>query len=265
MRVHLLLEPSEGERLGRWVDGAILLLIALNVVALVLETVEPIRQRAPGLFYWFEFLSVLVFSVEYVLRLWSITVDPRYAHPVRGRVRYALTPLLLIDLLAVLPFYLPFLGVDLRVFRAARLFRIFRVAKLGRYSVALQTFGRVIRSTREQLLTTLMLLLVLLLFSASLLYYAENEVQPEAFSSIPAAMWWGIATLTTVGYGDVYPITGIGRLMAAAVAILGIGMFALPTGILGSAFVEEIQNRDRSGTVTCPHCGKDITGAEERS
>jgi voltage-gated potassium channel len=240
-------------------------LVADNVVAMVLETVVTVRQRAPEFFFWFEVFSVFVFTVEYVLRPWAVTVDPRYAHPVRGRIRYAVTPLLLIDLLAVLPFYLPYLGVDLRVFRAARLFRIFRVAKLGRYSHALQTFGRVIHSTREQLMTTLMLLLTLLLFSATLLYYAENQAQPEAFSSIPMAMWWGIATLTTVGYGDVYPITGIGRLMAAAIAILGIGMFALPTGILGSAFVEEIQNRGRSAPMTCPHCGREITSAEVRS
>lgn len=263
-QVHELLEPRAGDRLGRLVDGVILLVIALNVVAFILETVESVHRMAPGFFRRFEIFSVIIFSAEYLLRLWSVTADPRYAAPIRGRIRFALTPMAMIDLLAVLPFYLPFVGIDLRVFRAARLFRIFRVAKLGRYSLALQTFGRVLTAKREELVTTLMLLLLLLLFAASLLYFAENRAQPEAFSSIPAAMWWGIATLTTVGYGDVYPITWIGRFLASLIAIAGIGMFALPTGILGAAFVEEIQNRRRARAVTCPHCGLEFEQREPR-
>lgn len=258
-RVYQLLEPAAtGDRASRAVDTFIVTLIALNVVAMVVGTVQPVRDRFPGLFPAFETCSVAVFAVEYLLRVWSAPADPRYAHPVRGRVRYALSPLALIDLLAILPALLPFAGVDLRVIRAARLFRIFRLAKLVRYSRALQLFGRVIMAKKEELLTTLMLLLLLLLVSASLLYHAEHRAQPHLFGSIPAALWWAAVTITTVGYGDVYPVTVAGRLLAALVAILGLGMFALPTGLLGAGFVEEISRRKQPATLLCPHCGRPV-------
>jgi voltage-gated potassium channel len=240
------------------VDVFIVTLIALNVIALVVGTVQPVRDRLPGLFPAFEAVSVAIFAVEYVLRVWSAPANPRFAAPVRGRVRYVFTPLALIDLLAIAPAFLPFVGVDLRVMRAARLFRIFRLAKLARYSRALQLFGRVISSKKEELITSLMLLMLLLLIAASLLYFAEHRDQPEVFGSIPAAMWWAAATITTVGYGDVYPVTAVGRLLAAMVAILGLGMFAIPTGLLGAGFIEEIAKRKRPGAMLCPHCGRPV-------
>lgn len=200
-----------------------------------------------------------MFTVEYILRAWSSTFSESYRSPVTGRLRYMLTPLAVIDLLAIVPFYLPFLGVDLRSFRALRLFRIVRIFKLGRYSTAMQLTGRVIASRGPELITTLSILLVLMLLSASLMYYAEHDAQPDAFSSIPAAMWWAIATLSTVGYGDVYPLTPVGKLLASVIALLGIGMFALPTGILGAAFVEEIQ-RTKATRQRCPHCGRQLNG-----
>ena len=258
-RIHELLEPAgTGDRASRAVDIFIVTLIALNVVALVLETVEPVRRAFPALFPWFERWSVAVFSVEYVLRLWSATADPRYASPIRGRLRFARSPLAVIDLLAILPAYLPFVGIDLRVIRAARLFRIFRLAKLARYSRALQMFGRVIAAKKEELVTTFMLLLLLLLVAASMLYFAEHRAQPDVFPSIPAAMWWGVVTITTVGYGDVYPVTVAGRAIAAVVAILGLGMFALPTGLLGAGFVEEMDRRKHTSSRRCPHCGEAV-------
>lgn len=258
-RVYELLEPGEpGDLPSIVVDWLIVGLIVLNVAAFVLETVQPIRASAPRFFVELERVSIAIFSAEYLFRVWSSTADARYAHPVRGRLRWMSTPLAIADLLAVLPFFLPMLGIDLRAFRAIRIFRLFRLAKMGRYSIAMQTFGRVIRKKKEELLITLMLLIFVLFFASALLYFAENRAQPDAFSSIPAAMWWGIATLTTVGYGDVYPITALGRFLAAIIAVMGIGMFALPTGILGAAFVEEIQSRNQAGSIICPHCGEEI-------
>ena len=257
-RVHQILEvAAPGDFLSKIFDIFILSLIALNVTALVLETVEPIYAKAPALFRWFEVVSVAIFTIEYLLRIWSCVEAPRYTSSVRGRLRFAVTPLALIDLFAVLPFYLPFLGVDLRFIRAVRLVRLFRVLKVARYSKAIKTLGRVMSAKKEELLISLFVLLLLLLLSSSLIYFAEHDAQPEHFSSIPAAMWWGVATLTTVGYGDVCPVTPVGKLLASMIAILGIGMFALPTGILGAGFVEEIQARKRGRTV-CPHCGKEI-------
>ncbi|CAN5782636.1 ion transporter [soil metagenome] len=256
-RVYQVLEADDrGGALSNAVDAFLLSLIALNVVALVLETVEPLYLRAPWLFHGFEVFSVAIFSVEYVVRIWSVTARPRYARAVRGRLRWAVTPLALGDLLAVLPFYLPFLGVDLRFFRTLRLFRLFRVAKLWRYSAALHTVGRVVRRKREELLMVVLILGLLLLFASSLMYFVERDVQPEHFGSIPTAMWWGISTLTTVGYGDVYPVTALGRVLAGVIQVVGIGMFALPTGLLGAAFVEE---NEKEPSRRCPHCGREVT------
>lgn len=257
-RIREIVEPAgSGDRASRAFDIFILTLIALNVVGIILESVKSIHSVCPRVFEWFEIASIAIFSFEYMVRIWSCVASPRYSAPVIGRIRFALTPLLLVDMLAVLPFYLPFVGVDLRFFRTIRLFRVFRVAKLGRYSTALQTLGRVLRAKRSELGVTVFVLILLLILASTLIYYAEYPAQPKVFSSIPASMWWAVATLTTVGYGDVYPVTVWGKLMASVIAVLGIGMFALPTGILGAGFVEEIQNRRKQPT-RCPHCGKKI-------
>ena len=254
-----LLERELGaSRLDYAVDLFITLLIVTNVAAVMLETVVWIGEPYAALFRAFELFSVAVFSAEYALRLWSCTADPRYAEPVRGRLRYALRPMPLIDLLAVAPFYLEFLAVDLRFVRALRLFRLFRIFKLARYAESMRTLGLVLSSRREELLVTLFVVMVMLVFASSAMYYVENEAQPQQFSSIPASMWWGVATLTTVGYGDVYPVTTAGRFLGAGIAILGVGLFALPTGILASGFSEELQKRRRKEPQLCPHCGERV-------
>lgn len=230
--------PAPGDHASRVINGIILLVILINVGALVVETLPGWTDRYGRIFFWVEWGSVIVFSVEYVLRLWSVVERKGYERPWSGRLRFALRPMMLIDLLAVLPAYLPLLGLDLRVLRVLRLMRVFRVLKVARYSQALQVMGEVLEKKREQLLITLSGLAILLLIASCLMYYAEHDHQPEKFSSIPATMWWAVATVTTVGYGDVYPITPIGRLIASVIAILGIGLFALPAGIIASGFSE---------------------------
>lgn len=253
-RTHDLLEPGgHGDWASRAVDAVIIGLVLLNVVAVVVGSVAAIQARIGGFLRVVEVASVVVFTVEYLARLWSAPENPRYRGELRGRVRWALTPLALIDLLAVLPFYLPFLGVDLRFARALRLMRLLRLAKAVRYVRALSLLAAVVRNKKEELGITMGAVAILLVMSASLMFYAENSVQPEAFSSIPATMWWAVATLTTVGYGDVYPVTALGRLLGACVALLGIALFAFPTAILGSGLVEELERR--SAGRTCPHCG----------
>jgi voltage-gated potassium channel len=171
-----------------------------------------------------------------------------------------LSPLTLLDMLAILPFYLP-INLDLRFLRALRLFRAFRLLKVGRYNSSLKLIRNVFIDKREEIVLSLSMMAILLLFSACLLYFIENKSQPQAFSSIPAAMWWAVTALTTVGYGDIYPITPLGKLIASIIAISGIGMFALPAGIISSGFVESIQRRKQEhirqdDVIHCPHCGE---------
>ena len=254
----ILEKASPGDGASRAFDLSIVTLIVLNVAMVVVETVRDLSVRYGGFFDAFELFSVLVFTVEYLLRLWSCTADPRFRQPFWGRIRFALTPMALVDLLAIAPFYLPMVtGVDLRVIRSVRLVRLFRLFKMGRYVVSLRILGAVLREKKEELNIVVFALIIVLVIVSSLMYFVEHEAQPEAFSSIPAAMWWGMVTLTTVGYGDVYPITPLGKFFGILIAALGIGMFALPAGILSSGFVEAIQSR-REGKGICPHCGRDI-------
>lgn len=263
-RIYKILEFAEPKDwLSKAFDIFILTLIFLNLVAVALETVDSLFQEYGFWFKAFEIFSVSVFTIEYVLRIWSCTIKPHYRHPVWGRLRYIVTPLALVDLLAIIPFYLPLLSPQLRVGRALRLFRLFRVLKLNRYTDSLKILGRVFRLKQEELLLSLFVLSVLLALASSLIYFAEHSAQPEAFSSIPKAMWWGTITLTTVGYGDVYPVTLVGRILGAILAVLGIGLFALPAGILASGFSEELQARkakkQRHANRSCPHCGQLIS------
>lgn len=257
---HIIEAAREGDRASRRFDIFMLSLISANVIVVILETVKYVEANYFFYLHWFDVISVAIFTVEYILRLWSCTADERYSRPLAGRARFAITPLALIDLLAILPFYIPmFIPLDLRFIRIVRLFRIGRVLKFGRYSESIQTFERVFMKKREELLMAFFVVLVILVLCSSVMYFAEHEVQPEKFGSIPEAMWWGVITLATVGYGDVYPITPLGKMMGGLVALLGIAVYALPTGILAAGFAEELQSRRRSGnTIHCPHCGQEI-------
>lgn len=246
-----------GDVVSKYFDIFILALIFLNVLAVILESVESLERRFHLAFEIFEFFSVAVFSLEYIARVWSCVVLPKYANPITGRIQFILHPLSIIDLASVLPFYLSFLAVDLRVIRMLRLLRIFRVAKLTRYSSVIRLFGRVFKDKKEELALTFMLMLGLIILVSSLMYFAEHEAQPDKFPDIPSAMWWSVVTLTTVGYGDIYPVTTLGKVLAGLSAILGVGMFALPTGILGASFVEEIQ-KEKAPRKCCPHCGGEL-------
>lgn len=271
-RAYELLRGTRREDpLSRWVNEGIVALILLNVVAFVLESIPSLAARYGSFFTLFETVSVAIFTAEYLARLWVAPEDPQTPHPVLGRLRWSVTPLALVDLLAVAPFYLGALvPLDLRVLRALRVLRILRILKLARYSKALQAMGRVIRRKKQELVMTLAACSLLLVVAASLMWMAEQEVQPEAFGSIPQAIWWAIITLTTVGYGDAVPMTAAGRVIAAIIAIIGIGFIALPAGILASGFVEELSEEQHAieeagGTLParCPHCGEELTAPPE--
>ncbi len=262
-KVHEVLSVSKEKRTLSWyIDVSIMSLIVVNVLVTITETVQPIYEAYQAWFDTFELVSVIIFTLEYVLRVWTADLDPRYQKPFFGRLKYMFSPMALIDLLAILPFYLPFLGVDLRHLRVLRALRIFRLFKIVRYVQAILFIKNVFQNKREELTVSLIFTLFLLLIVSTVMYYVEHLAQPEAFASIPQTMWWGIATLTTVGYGDIYPITPLGKLLGGVIAIIGIGLFALPAGILASGFSEELERRkkvpkqENTEENRCPTCGK---------
>ncbi len=256
---HLFWDCRKG--ICRVINSFLFFLIVANVFAVILETLPSLSTKYNNMFFSFEIFSVFVFSIEYVLRLWSCTINPKYRHSVIGRLRYALSPLAIIDLIAILPFYIPFLlPFDLRFLRIARVLRVFRIFKIGRYSKSMDLFIRVIKNKEEQLIMSIVLMFILLVISSCLIYFLEHEIQPDVFDSIPSALWWGVVTLSTVGYGDIYPITPLGKIVASITSILGVGIFALPAGILASGFIEEIQREKKTDDEIkfCPYCGKRI-------
>lgn len=268
LRVYRILEGADDNDLvSKGVNLLIIVLILTNVAAIILETEAGIYNAYAGYFQAFEIFSVAIFSIEYLLRVWVCTEKAEYSRPVLGRLRYMTSIMALIDLLAIIPFYLPMLiPVNLRVLRLLRIFRVFRLLKLARYTDAVDTILRVINERKAELSITLFVGAILLIISSTLVYYAEFEAQPDKFSSIIATMWWSIITLLTVGYGDVFPITPAGRFFGALTAVFGIAMFALPAGLISSGFMEELSRQKAAKTVViCPHCGKNITEPPEKA
>lgn len=234
---------KDNDAASRIADISLIVLIAASVVAVILESVPTIESRYGAELYWFEVFTISVFTAEYFLRLWSSVESEEYrlANPILTRLRYMFSFHAIIDLLAILPFYLMTFGlfsaVDMRFLRAVRLLR---VLKLTRYSAALNMLITTVNENGRALLASFMILVTVMLLAASGMYYFERLAQPQAFGSIPAAMWWAFVTLTTVGYGDVTPITVGGRVFGAMITVVGIGMVALPTSILASGYSQQL-------------------------
>lgn len=250
---HMLLGQHMNEPWAAVFNFALATLILLNVLALMLETVPSLNHDWKPFFHAFEAFSVTIFVTEYLLRLWVANLNPKYQHPIAGRIRFLFTPLALVDLLAFLPSLLLMAGLDLRFLRMLRLFRVVRLLHIPRFNKAMYSIMQAARSKSAEFMIAGTIMFVLLILCSSLAYFAEHEAQPEAFSSIPAALWWGMMTMTTVGYGDVYPITTAGKIIASLFSALGIGFFALPSAILASALIE--QSRKKEMDDICPHCG----------
>ena len=225
-------------RLNAFFSVFLVTLICLNVAAIIAASVAELEARFGTFFAYFEIFSVAVFSVEYLLRLW--TARNKYGKGWKSYFRYVCSPMGIIDLFAVLPFFLPFvIGFDFRALRILRILRLLRVKKLVRYSNFLESLGSVLKTQKEMLQITILVMVMLILLAATSMYFAENAAQPDKFTSIPATLWWAVATLTTIGYGDVYPITPLGRVLGGIIAVIGIGMIALPSGIITSGLVDE--------------------------
>jgi voltage-gated potassium channel len=245
-RVWELLEAKDWDGDGRtdmdWLDWTTICLILANVVAIVMGTVPDVRSHNAWGLGWFQWVSVVYFTLEYFARAWACTADDQYNHPVYDRIKYMTSGLGIVDLLAVGPFWLSLLfqgHLPADTVEFLMLFRLFWVLKLARYSVTVTRLTSIVHSRRHELTASFAFVFVLVIFASAGIYFFERTAQPDKFGSIPLAMWWSVVTLTTIGYGDVYPITAGGRIFASLVAIAGIGMVALPAGILASAFSQE--------------------------
>ena len=253
-RAFEILEVWEpGDRVATGVNVAIIVMIVVSVAGTILETEAFIRQHYRIHLQLIEVIAVTLFTIEYVTRVWANAERmPRW--------RYVTTFSSVIDLLAIAPFFLvAFLGIDLLFLRALRLLRIL---KLTRYFAPLGILWNVLKAEGRAFLAALIVLAVLTMIAASVMYWAENEAQPEAFRSIPTALWWAVVTLTTVGYGDVTPVTPLGRFIGTLIMVLGIGMVALPAGMLASRFSEELHKRREAFRRTVRRVRRDGTLTE---
>lgn len=235
---------STHDKLSRFVHRSLVICILLSVLTVIFESVKSLHEAYPSFFRGMEILACIIFTLEYVLRIWAAVDHPplRKLPKWRARLLYATQPSLLIDLLAVLPLYLAFFGSsDLQILLIIRLLRFF---KLARYSPGMRSLAEAVYAERRALLACLVILGGLMVVTASLMHMVESAAQPDKFGSIPEAMYWAIITLTTVGYGDVYPVTNAGRVVAGLTAIMGLVMLSLPVGIIATAFAEVIHRRD---------------------
>jgi voltage-gated potassium channel len=266
-KVHALLHPEivGDKHWDKIINIFIISLIILNVLAVMLETVADYHKRYESFFYYFDLVSVIIFTIEYLLRVWSSNNEPKYRHSFWGRLKYMVSPGALVDLVAILPFYLHrLIGFDLRVLRMLRLLRLFRLFRLTSYMQSAQIIGNVFRKRFNELLISFIMVVFLIVFASCALYFAEHQVPGSLFTSIPATIWWAVVTLTTTGYGDMTPVTHVGKAMSMVIMLSGVAIFALPAGIITAGFLEEFRLTRAKRTHRCPACGEPIEIDEHR-
>ena len=242
---HIFEGLGKYKHIGHIVDVTLISLIMINVIAIVMESMPRFALQYYNEFLYLEIFSVTIFSIEYLTRLWVCVDKTKYAaiegSNTKRRLRYLLSPLAIIDLIAILPSLLMFfLPLDIRFLRVLRLLRVF---KLTRYSRAMQLLLQAFINEGSSLFAAFFIMAVVLILASCGIYLIEHDIQPDKFGSIPAAMWWAMATLTTVGYGDVVPITAMGKLFGGVITVLSMGMIAIPTGLLASSFSEQLRKR----------------------
>lgn len=254
-----IIQPGDSKHVvSKIFDCFIMALIVLSIADVFLMTFELPGELLRSL-YHFEAVVTYVFTAEYLLRIWTADLLYPELSPVGARLRYFRSWMAIVDLAAILPFYLPMiLPVNLLGLRAIRLVRLLRIFKFNRYSDALSSIGLVLKKKLLTIAAALFMVLILLIISSLLIYFVEHDAQPDKFQNAFSGLWWAVATLTTVGYGDIYPITVAGKILGAVIAILGIGVVAIPTGILSSGFVEQLDKSDDDEIKYCPHCGKKL-------
>ena len=256
-RVFNIIGPSEDEHfLGRIFDFLITLLILASVIIVFVVTFD-IPPRVHSWLLLTEGAISVVFTIEYLLRIWTAPCLYPKVSPWQARVKYVFSAMAVVDLIAIMPFYAPlvlppgFLGL-----RALRLVRLLRILKLNRHFEALAAIGEVIKDKSRDIVASLFFVFLLMIISSLLIYAAEHDAQPDVFKNAFSALWWAIATLTTVGIDGIQPITLCGRILAACISILGVGLVAIPAGIISSGLIERLDSRHKHEPTICPHCGK---------
>lgn len=244
-RIFEIIEPAQSnDQNSKIFDHSILVLIILNIISIILESFSSFSLKYSLQLDVFEIVSITVFTIEYILRIMTADFLYKDKNKLRASFRYMRSTMAIIDLFAILPFFIPMIiPLDLRFLRVLRLTRILRVFKINRYTKSLSLIVKVLKRKKEELFVTFFVTFLLLLLAASVMFIIETDDQPERFPNILASLWWAVATLTTVGYGDIYPVSVIGKLLSGVIALLGIGLVALPTGIISSGFTEELKRQ----------------------
>lgn len=234
--------PEEGlSPANKAIAGIIVLSIIIVTLATEPTIYEPWKEQIIAI----DFVIGILFAVEYILRIWVAGEEPEYKGLV-GRLKYAFTLRALLDLVAVLPFFLGFVGGDIFILRLFRLVRIYTLAKLGDFSIALKHIKDAVKERYMELFLAFMLAMIVLLISSTIMFLVEGPIQPDKFGSIPRALWWGVATLTTIGYGDIYPKSALGKFCCSLTCLAAIGLIAMPTGIMAAAFSDAFQRHKKS-------------------
>ena len=258
---NIIRSDDENDLISNVFDGFIIALIIINVILVILDTFK-MPETVIRVFYYIEFISVIIFTIEYLLRLWTSDFVFPNKKPIMARLKYIFSFMAIIDILAFLPFYIPFIiPFDLRILRMLRILRLLRMFKAHRYTSALSTIGNVFKMKSSQLLSSFFVVSLLMIIASILMYNVENEAQPDVFVNAFSGLWWAVVTLTTVGYGDIYPITVAGKILSGIIALLGIGLVAVPTGIISAGFIEHIEQdkaEEQDQKQFCPYCGKNI-------
>lgn len=270
-KIFKVIQPAAKDNFAfaSWVfDATITVLVLLSVICVFLITFD-LPLSYVRIIRCIEAVISVIFTIEYVLRLLTadfLDQNKGEKHMWRAMLRYMRSGMALVDLAAILPFYLPMLfPCNLLAIRIFRLIRLLRIFKLNRYFASLAAIGEVIRGKSRELLGSMFFVALMLIVSSLVIYAVEHDAQPDVFKNAFSGLWWAVATLTTVGYGDIYPVTAVGRMVGAVIALLGIGMVAIPTGIISSGLIEQMKkghpeknggDEKSLGYTFCPHCGK---------
>lgn len=240
---HHLFENESPSRFGKTLERLLLLLIVTNVFLAMFETVVVLDAAFGDFFDRFEAFSVAVFSIEYLIRIWAAPLRPEYSGR-WGRLKFAFSLPMLFDLLALMPFYLALMmPVEWQFTRILRVIRVARIMRIAPYTLAFERIAAVIKKEKAVLAAVIEILVIALIIASAIVYTVESSVPGTKFTSIPIALWWGITTMTTVGYGDMIPVTPLGRIFDGLAAVIGVFIFALPTGLIGASFYQEVTDR----------------------